>query len=140
MARIRKFAAYRRIERPYTRISKFKKKSYIKANPKANIIKFAMGNMKKKFPFNNYFLSDSVFGIDNKRTRNLVSEINNSFPDLYFFYQNRIDLMNSNMVDFLSQNNFIGLWVGLESLSDSTLQLMGKGKPILRVRLKMLRQ
>ncbi len=83
---------------------------------------------KEKFPFNNYFLSDSIFGIDNERTRNLVTEINNNFPDLYFFYQNRVDLMNPNMTEFLSENNFIGLWVGLESLSDSTLQLMGKGK------------
>lgn len=51
MARIRKFAAYRRVERPYTRISKFKKKSYIKANPRVNIVRFAMGNTKKKFPY-----------------------------------------------------------------------------------------
>ncbi len=58
---------------------------------------------KMKFPFNNYFLSDSVFGIDNERTRNLVKEINNNFPDLYFFYQNRIDLMNPDMTYFLSQ-------------------------------------
>ena len=51
MARIRKFCAYRRLERPYTRISKFKKKSYIKANPRVSIVKFAMGNTKKKFPY-----------------------------------------------------------------------------------------
>ena len=51
MARIRKFCAYRRLERPYTRISKFKKKSYIKANPRVNIVRFAMGNTKKKFPY-----------------------------------------------------------------------------------------
>ena len=51
MARIRKFAAYRRLERPYTRISKFKKQSYIKANPRVNIIRFAMGNTKKTFPY-----------------------------------------------------------------------------------------
>ncbi len=85
-------------------------------------------SVKEKFPFNNYFLSDSIFGIDNKRTRTLVQEINRNFPDLYFFYQNRVDLINPNMVEFLSHNNFIGLWVGLESLSDSTLKLMGKGK------------
>ena len=51
MARIRKFCAYRRLERPYTRISRFKKKSYIKANPRVGIVKFAMGNTKKKFPY-----------------------------------------------------------------------------------------
>ena len=51
MARIRKFAAYRRIERPYTRVSKYKKKSYVKANPKHNIVRFNMGNPKKKFQY-----------------------------------------------------------------------------------------
>lgn len=51
MARIRKFCAYRRLERPYTRISRFKKKSYIKANPRVTIVKFAMGNTKKRFPY-----------------------------------------------------------------------------------------
>jgi large subunit ribosomal protein L10e len=51
MARIRKFAAYRRLERPYTRISKYKKKSFIKANPKHNIVRFNMGNLKKKFKY-----------------------------------------------------------------------------------------
>ena len=50
MAKIRKFAAYRRIERPYTRVSKFKKKSYIKATPRVGIIKFSMGDMKRTFP------------------------------------------------------------------------------------------
>ena len=50
MARIRKFAAYRRLERPYTRISKYKKKSYIKAAPRVNVIKFSMGELNVKFP------------------------------------------------------------------------------------------
>jgi large subunit ribosomal protein L10e len=52
MARIRKFAAYRRIERPYTRVSKYKKKSFIKAKPRHNIVRFNMGNLKKKFEYN----------------------------------------------------------------------------------------
>ena len=51
MARIRKFAAYRRLERPYTRISKYKRKSFIKANPPHNIVRFNMGNPKKKFEY-----------------------------------------------------------------------------------------
>ena len=51
MARIRKFTAYRRLERPYTRISKYKKKSFIKANPKHIIVRFNMGNPKKKFKY-----------------------------------------------------------------------------------------
>ena len=49
MARIRKFCAYRRIERPYTRKSKYKEKSFIKANPVSKIVRYDMGNKKKKF-------------------------------------------------------------------------------------------
>jgi large subunit ribosomal protein L10e len=50
MARLRKFRAYRRLERPNTRISKYKKMSYVKANPKHIVVRFDMGNQVKKFP------------------------------------------------------------------------------------------
>ena len=48
MARLRKGVSYRRIERPYTRISKFKKKSFIKTSYNTRVIRFVMGNLKKK--------------------------------------------------------------------------------------------
>src|SRR3989344_3540125 len=51
MARIRKFVAYRTLERPYTRVSKFKKKSYIKTTPHIKIVSFDMGTPQKKFPY-----------------------------------------------------------------------------------------
>jgi len=54
MARIRKFAAYRRLERPYTRVSKYKKMSFVKATPRHNITTFEMGNPKKKFKYSLY--------------------------------------------------------------------------------------
>ena len=47
MVKLRKFVSYRRIERPYTRVSKFKKKAYIKAKPASKIIRFEMGNLQK---------------------------------------------------------------------------------------------
>ena len=40
MAKLRKFSAYRRIERPYTRKSKYRKKSFIRATPTNKIIRF----------------------------------------------------------------------------------------------------
>jgi len=49
MAKLRKGCAYRRIERPYTRISKFKDKSFIRANPNVLIVRFEMGDKKKRF-------------------------------------------------------------------------------------------
>ena len=51
MARIRRANSYRRLERPYTRISKYKKKAFVKVRPNINIVKYDMGNAKKKFPY-----------------------------------------------------------------------------------------
>ncbi|TKJ40223.1 50S ribosomal protein L16 [candidate division LCP-89 bacterium B3_LCP] len=51
MARLRKFTSYRKLERPYTRTSKFKDKSFIRITPNVLIAKFETGNLKKKFPF-----------------------------------------------------------------------------------------
>jgi large subunit ribosomal protein L10e len=51
MAKLRKFAAYRKLERPYTRISKFRKKSFIRASPHCNVVRFDMGASNKKFQY-----------------------------------------------------------------------------------------
>ncbi len=48
MARLRKGVCYRKIERPYTRVSKYKKRSFIKTNYNSRIIKYVMGNLKKE--------------------------------------------------------------------------------------------
>jgi len=63
MARLRKFSAYKRIERPYTRVSKFKKKSFIKANPNINIVRFEMGDPKKKFEYKFQLISKEALQI-----------------------------------------------------------------------------
>jgi large subunit ribosomal protein L10e len=63
MARLRKFAGYRRLERPYTRTSKYKSKSYIKANPKHTIVRFDMGNQIKKFPVTMELVTKSALQI-----------------------------------------------------------------------------
>ena len=51
MAGLRKGHCYTRIKRAYTRKSKFKTKGYIKAVPNSKIVRFDMGNLKKKFPY-----------------------------------------------------------------------------------------
>ena len=48
MAKLRKFIAYRRVERAYTRKSKFRKKAYIKVNPNPAIVRFVMGDTTEK--------------------------------------------------------------------------------------------
>lgn len=51
MARIRKGVSYRRLERPYTRVSKFKAKSFIRTTPNPKTVVFDMGNLEKKFEY-----------------------------------------------------------------------------------------
>jgi len=46
MAKLRKWCAYRTIERPYTRFSKYRKKAFVRARPGKKVIKFDMGNIK----------------------------------------------------------------------------------------------
>ena len=48
MVTLRKAKCYRRIKRAYTRKSKFKTKSYVKAIPQMKIIRFTMGDQRKK--------------------------------------------------------------------------------------------
>ena len=47
MAKLRKWCAYKKIERPYTRWSKTRGKAFVKSRPGKKVIKFDMGNLKK---------------------------------------------------------------------------------------------
>jgi len=51
MAKLRRFTGYRELDRPYTRVSKYRKKSFIKANPNITVVRFDMGALNKKFPY-----------------------------------------------------------------------------------------
>lgn len=51
MARIRKFVSYRRLERPYTRTSKYKSKSFVRMTPNPKVVGFETGNPKKSFEY-----------------------------------------------------------------------------------------
>lgn len=45
MVKLRKFSSYQRLERPYTRVSKFSNKNYVRGGyPHSKITKFSMGN------------------------------------------------------------------------------------------------
>ena len=64
MARIRKFASYHKLERPYTRISKFTKKNFVRGGfPQMKIVRFDMGNPKGEF--------DSIVKLNSKRSMNI---------------------------------------------------------------------
>jgi large subunit ribosomal protein L10e len=50
MAKLRKFIAYRSIERPYTRISKFNKKNFVRGGfPNLKIVKFDLGTVNGEY-------------------------------------------------------------------------------------------
>lgn len=51
MAKIRKFCSYRNIKRPYTRVSKYKKKAYIRMTPNPKVVRFTTGNSNKRFEY-----------------------------------------------------------------------------------------
>lgn len=51
MARDRKFVAYRRLERPYTRKSKYRRYQYVRGTPHSKVVRFVMGNRTKTFPW-----------------------------------------------------------------------------------------
>lgn len=51
MAKLRKWVSYRTLERPYTRISKYRKKGFIKVKPNIKITRFIMGNQQRVFDY-----------------------------------------------------------------------------------------
>src|SRR3972149_12316934 len=54
MAKLRRGSAYSRtsqIKRPYTRKSKYRAKSYIRASPHSKVVRYEMGNVKRGFEF-----------------------------------------------------------------------------------------
>ena len=52
MAKLRKFSSYQSLERPYTRISKFSAKNFVRGGfPALKITKFDMGNAKHLLEF-----------------------------------------------------------------------------------------
>lgn len=57
MAKLRRAIAYRRIERPYTRKSKYRKKTFIRAAPANRVVMFDMGDPKKKYEYILYLIS-----------------------------------------------------------------------------------
>ena len=89
MARLRKFVCYRKIERPYTRTSKYKNKSYIRMNPNLRIPAFETGTPQKKFQFTLNLISKTDLQIrDNalesaKQTSNRLLEKTIGLPSYH---------------------------------------------------------
>lgn len=50
MAKLIRAVAWRRLERPFTRKSKYRKHNYVRSVPNNKIVKFNMGNLQSDFP------------------------------------------------------------------------------------------
>ena len=51
MVKLRKGVSYRRIERPNTRKSKYRNKNFVRASPHNLIVRYDMGDLRKKFEY-----------------------------------------------------------------------------------------
>jgi len=51
MAKLMRAVAWRRLERPYTRKSKYRKKAFVRAVPTNKIVKYVMGNQGKEYEY-----------------------------------------------------------------------------------------
>lgn len=63
MVRLKKAVAYRQVKRPYTRISKFRKKSYIRARPNIVLVKYDMGDATREYPYRTDLVSTAQLNI-----------------------------------------------------------------------------
>ena len=50
MAKLIRAVAWRRLERPFTRKSKYRRHNYVRSVPNSKIVKFNMGNLQAEFP------------------------------------------------------------------------------------------
>jgi large subunit ribosomal protein L10e len=51
MAKLRKGVSYRTWKRPFTRKSKYRNKNYVRASPNNLVVRYDMGDLKKKFEY-----------------------------------------------------------------------------------------
>jgi large subunit ribosomal protein L10e len=51
MVKLRKGVSYRTWKRPYTRKSKYRKKNFVRASPHNLVVRYEMGELKKKFDY-----------------------------------------------------------------------------------------
>ena len=89
---LRPAKCYRKLERPYTRVSKRKpKKSYVKAVPAPKIQKFEMGNKKKEFKSKLYLVSKQSLQIRHNSLEAIRISINkyleNKIGNENFFFK-----------------------------------------------------
>ena len=90
MAGLRKGCCYRRLERPYTRKSKYKSKSYIKAFPNHKISRFEMGERNRSYEYKVKLVSKGTLQIRQNSIESARMIVNRALQDNHSGTLNRI--------------------------------------------------
>lgn len=93
MARLRKFCAYRTLDRPYTRFSKYRKYSYIRSRPGNRISRYTSGK-QEDYPFRIHLVSKDALQIRSQSMESarlaIVRAMEKVLGKIGFFMQMRI--------------------------------------------------
>ncbi|MEK6647396.1 MAG: 50S ribosomal protein L16 [Candidatus Firestonebacteria bacterium] len=81
MVGLRKGCCYRKLERPYTRKSKYKAKSYIKAFPNHKISRFEMGDKTKKYEYKVRLISKGTLQVRQNSIESARMVVNRQLQD-----------------------------------------------------------
>ncbi len=93
MAKLRKGKSYRKLERPYTRKSKYKKKSFVKAVPNNHVVRHEMGSPNEDFEYTVLLRSKDALQIRHnameaaRKSANVVLERKCGINNFYFKYR-----------------------------------------------------
>ncbi len=82
MARIRGAKCYRTIKRPYTRKSRYRKKSYVRGVPNPKIVKFELGDTKKKFSHSVNLVTKDALQIRHNALESARMAVNRRLTDI----------------------------------------------------------
>lgn len=93
MARLRKFCAYRTLDRPFTRFSKYRKYSYIRSRPGNRISRYTSGK-QANYPFKVHLVSRDALQIRSQSMESarlaIVRAMEKVLGKVGFFMQMRI--------------------------------------------------
>lgn len=94
MAKLRKGVSYRRIERPYTRRSKYKNKMYVRSVPVSKVVRYNMGNTTRVFQHTLYLVSKSDLQIRHNALESArvvcIRILEQNLPKNAYFFQIRV--------------------------------------------------
>ncbi len=90
MARLRKFIAYRKLERPYTRKSKYRELQFVRSFPHVKIVRFEHGDKKKSYSKHLMLIAKKSLQIRQEALEALRQTVNRYFEkqigkNQYFF-------------------------------------------------------